>query len=61
VIEPGPDGPHTIALGVIDFLACLREGRRPLNTEAEGIRVLKVILAAYASDRERRTVALADL
>lgn len=53
--------PHTIALGVVDFIECLREGRRPLNTEVDGIRVLKVILAAYASAEAKRIVALTEL
>jgi predicted dehydrogenase len=56
-----PPKPHTVALGVLDFVACLREGRRPINTEDEGIRVLKVILAAYASAERGRIVALGDL
>ena len=56
-----PPKPHTVALGVLDFVACLREGRRPINTEVEGIQVLKVILAAYASAERGRIVALADL
>jgi predicted dehydrogenase len=56
-----PPKPHTIALGVVDFIACLREGRRPLNTEVEGIAVLKVILAAYASVERKQIVALRDL
>jgi predicted dehydrogenase len=56
-----PPKPHTIALGVVDFIACLREGRRPMNTEAEGISVLKVILAAYASAERKQFVALSDL
>jgi len=56
-----PPKPHTIALGVVDFIACLREGRRPMNTEAEGITVLKVILAAYASAERKQFVALSDL
>jgi predicted dehydrogenase len=56
-----PPKPHTIALGVVDFIACLREGRRPINTEVEGIRVLKVILAAYASAERKRIVALSEL
>jgi predicted dehydrogenase len=56
-----PPKPHTVALGVVDFVACLREGRRPLNTEVDGIRVLKVILAAYASAERQRIVALSDL
>jgi predicted dehydrogenase len=62
VIESAPeDGPHTIALEVADFVACLREDRRPLDTEVEGIAVLKVILAAYASAEQKRIVDLADL
>jgi len=56
-----PPKPHTIALGVVDFVACLREGRRPINTEVEGISVLKVILAAYASAERKQIVALSDL
>jgi predicted dehydrogenase len=56
-----PPKPHTIALGVADFIACLRERRRPLNTEVEGIAVLKVILAAYASAERKQIVALRDL
>jgi predicted dehydrogenase len=53
--------PHTVALGVVDFIDCLREGRRPLNTQVEGMSVLKVILAAYASAERRQTVALDDI
>jgi predicted dehydrogenase len=56
-----PPKPHTVALGVVDFIACLREGRRPINTELEGTAVLKVILAAYASAERRQIVALRDL
>jgi predicted dehydrogenase len=56
-----PPKPHTIALEVVDFIACLREGRRPINTEKEGISVLKVILAAYASAERKQVVALGDL
>jgi predicted dehydrogenase len=51
----------TFAAEVADFVACVREGRRPLNTEEEGIAVLKVILAAYRSAEEKRVIALADL
>ena len=62
VVQRFPEpAPHTIALEVVDFIACLREGRRPINTEVEGIAVLKVILAAYASVEQKRFVALADL
>jgi predicted dehydrogenase len=49
------------AAEIADFAACLREGRRPLNTEEEGIAVLKVILAAYRSAEEKRVVALSEL
>jgi predicted dehydrogenase len=51
----------TYALEVIDFIDCLREGRRPLNTEVEGVEVLKVILGAYASAERRQIVELKDL
>jgi predicted dehydrogenase len=34
-----------------DFADCLREGRRPLHTEVEGIAVLGVLLAAYEGAR----------
>jgi predicted dehydrogenase len=61
IIEADADTPEPITLEVIDFVSCLRTGRRPLNTEVEGITVLKVILAAYASAAEGRIVALADL
>ncbi len=61
-VEQFPEAkPHTIALGVVDFIDCLHEGRRPLNTEVDGIRVLKVILAAYASAETKRIVSLGDL
>jgi predicted dehydrogenase len=53
--------PHTIAAGVVDFVDCLREGRRPLNNQVDGIRVLKVILAAYASAQQKRIVGLSEL
>jgi predicted dehydrogenase len=44
-----------------DFTARIRDGVRPVHTEQEGTDVLKVILAAYRSAKEGRTVALADL
>jgi predicted dehydrogenase len=59
LVEPADDV-ETIELAVLDFIRCLREGRRPLNNEAEGIEVLKVILGAYASADEGRIVSLAD-
>jgi predicted dehydrogenase len=61
IVEAQDDMPDTYALEVIDFIARLRDGRRPLNTEVEGIAVLKVILAAYASAEQSRIVALAEL
>jgi predicted dehydrogenase len=57
---PAPK-PHPVALSVVDFVARLRDGRRPLNTEVEGIQVLKVILAAYASVERKQVVALTDV
>lgn len=41
----------TFAAEIADFVTCLETGRRPLNTEAEGIAVLGIILAAYESAR----------
>ncbi|MQA24461.1 MAG: gfo/Idh/MocA family oxidoreductase [Micromonosporaceae bacterium] len=41
-----------------DFAARIRDGARPLHTEREGTDVLEVILAAYRSAAERRTVAV---
>ncbi len=52
---------NTFVAEIAAYIACLREKRRPLNTEVEGINVLKVILAAYKSVEEKRTVALKDL
>jgi predicted dehydrogenase len=51
----------TYALEVVDFIDCLREGRRPLNTEVEGVEVLKVILGAYASAERGQIVELKNL
>ena len=53
--------PDTFALEIADFIACLREGRRPLNNEVDGVNVLKVILAAYASADRREIVEIEDL
>lgn len=49
------------AAELADFVACVRDGKQPINTEREGINVLKVILGAYESARDGKTVALADL
>ncbi len=51
----------TFTAEIADFVSCLREGRRPLNTEVEGINVLKVILGAYRSSEEKRTIPLDTL
>jgi predicted dehydrogenase len=59
--EAGPSEPDTYALEVVDFIACLRENRRPLNTEVEGVNVLKVILGAYASADRGEIVELKNL
>ena len=61
VQEAGPVKPDTYALEVVDFIACLHEGRRPLNTEVEGVNVLKLILAAYASAERGEIVELKNL
>jgi len=59
LVEPVEDV-DTIELAVLDFIRCLREGRRPINNETEGIEVLKVILGAYASADEGRIISLPD-
>lgn len=46
----------TFAAEIADFVECLTTGRRPLNTEEEGIAVLGIILAAYESARTGRAV-----
>jgi predicted dehydrogenase len=46
---------------VVDFIDCLRTGRRPLNTEVEGVNVLRVILGAYASAEGGNIVELKNL
>lgn len=43
-----------------DFVRCVRDGSAPMQNELDGIRVLRVILGAYESDTEKRTVRLAD-
>ncbi len=61
LVDPPAEEIETIRLSVQDFVACLREGRRPIQTEVEGINVLKVILGAYASADEGRTISLEEL
>jgi predicted dehydrogenase len=52
---------HAFSAEIADFIGCITDGRRPINTEVEGIHVLKVILGAYASVAEKRVITLADL
>ena len=61
LVDPPEEEIESIPLAVLDFVDCLREGRRPINTEVEGINVLKVILGAYASVDEQRTISLPEL
>jgi predicted dehydrogenase len=61
VQEGGLAGAETYALEVVDFIDRLRDGRRPLNTEVEGVAVLKLILGAYASAERGEIVELANL
>ncbi len=60
VQEPGAET-DTYAAEVVDFIDCLRTGRRPLNTEVEGVNVLRVILGAYASAEGGNIVELKNL
>ncbi len=41
------------------FADCIANGRQPLNTHVHGTQVLKLILGAYESIREKRLVSLA--
>ena len=61
VLQGGATKTDTYALEVVDFVACLRDGRRPLNTEVEGIKVLEVILGAYASAEGKKIAELRRL
>lgn len=51
----------TFVAEIADFVGCLRDQRRPIDTDVEGTRVLKVILGAYASAESKRTIILSDL
>lgn len=61
VVQESGGETDTYVAEVVDFIACLREGRRPLNTEVEGVNALKVILAAYASAERGEIVELKNL
>lgn len=56
-----PEAGPTVTAEIAHFLDCLEQGSRPIQTEVEGTAVLEVILAAYRSDREKRTVSLAEI
>lgn len=43
---------------IADFASCIAEGRRPIDTEVEGVNVLKVILGAYESVENKAIVTL---
>jgi predicted dehydrogenase len=49
---------NTFTAEIADFVSCLRDGRSPLQSEAHGIDVVKVILAAYRSQDEKRVIEL---
>jgi predicted dehydrogenase len=51
---------NTFSAEIADFVACLRERRRPIQTETDGIAVLKVILGSYQSQAEKRIVSLGE-
>jgi predicted dehydrogenase len=58
VVQEAGGETDTYAAEVVDFIGCLVEGRRPINTEVEGVNVLKVILGAYASAERGEIVDL---
>lgn len=47
---------NTFHAETADFVACLSEKRIPIQTQVDGINVLKVILGAYQSVTEKRTI-----
>lgn len=49
---------NTFDAEIADFVTCVRDGRRPIHNEDDGINVLKVILGAFQSVEEKRTVDL---
>lgn len=52
---------HTFDAEIADFISLLIEGRRPIHNQDDGINVLQVILGAYKSVDEKRTVVLEDI
>ena len=49
---------NTFEAEIAHFVACLRNQHRPIQTEVDGIHVLKLILGAYQSQMEKRAVVL---
>lgn len=49
---------NTFDLEIAHFVSCLSDGRKPIQTEVDGINVLKVILGAYQSIEEKRIITL---
>ncbi|MBE3559586.1 MAG: Gfo/Idh/MocA family oxidoreductase [Ktedonobacteraceae bacterium] len=49
---------NTFVAEIADFVMRLREQQRPIHTEVEGTEVLKIILGAYQSEAEKRTITL---
>lgn len=47
---------NTFEAEIADFISCLKENRRPINNHEDGIDVLKIILGAYRSAEEKRTI-----
>ncbi len=47
---------NTFHAETADFVSCLTEKRTPIQTQVDGINVLKVILGAYQSVDEKRTI-----
>ena len=54
-------GSNLDALMIDDFVAAVRQGRPPRSTGEDGLRALEVALAAYASAREGRAVAIEEV
>jgi predicted dehydrogenase len=48
---------ETFVAEIADFVARLREGRRPIHTEVEGIEVLQMILGAYQSEEGQKIIS----
>jgi len=49
------------ALMISDFISCVAQGTRPMSTGEDGLRALKVALAAYASAERGQAVDLTEM